>query len=114
MGYKHHALAKSVPSNFPDPKIVHMYVSPLTSARAKIGGVASSFHPPDLVLITQLCELYFPWATAGSILEKFERVGVFRAILMAALTDMAAAQHGKSSGDNQVYLNVDIPPQRLK
>lgn len=107
MGYKHCALAKTVSNDFPSPDLVYMYMSPLMSGAANIKVAAPTFHQPDFVQMTHLCELYFPWATADSIIKKFKG-GVFQSVLMAALRDMAATPHYRpsSSDTNQVCLTA--------
>jgi hypothetical protein len=86
MGSQHQALAATIPNDFPSPDIIHLYISPLTSSHKELQAISRTQALPDIVEITHLCELYFPWATPDAILVKFE-TGVFRAILMAALKD---------------------------
>lgn len=90
MGCKHRALANSLGNTFPDPDIIYMYTAPLVSSLAKVAGLvsASSVGRPDMVEITHLCELYFPWGESESIISKFD-TGVFPAIVMMALRDAA-------------------------
>ncbi|KAF7969563.1 hypothetical protein HWV62_26921 [Athelia sp. TMB] len=93
MGSKHRALASSMAIDFPNPDIVYMYTSPLTSTLADAAKLASGFSQPNIISITQLCELYFPWATSNCILDKFGTLGVFPAIAIASLRDAAAFLH---------------------
>lgn len=102
MGYKHRALAKSVPNDFPNPDIVYMYTYPLTLGATNIEAVASTFCQPDFVRITHLCELYFPWATTDLIIEKFKK-GVFQSLLMAALRDMATRPRTRPRGSSDEH-----------
>jgi len=85
MDSRHKALAAAMPDDFPNPEIVYLYLFPKTSSSAMTSTV-HEHHLPDITWITQLCELYFPWATAEDIFVKFE-VSVFPAVLMSILRD---------------------------
>jgi hypothetical protein len=86
MGSQHPALAAAMPDNFPDLEIIRLYLFPVTSSPDQIRAINPSRCLPDIVQITHLCELHFPWAAPTTILTKFE-TGAFRAMFVAALTD---------------------------
>ena len=85
MGSHHQALAASIPDGFPDPNITLLYLFPVTSPIETLRRLGSPNHClPDIVQITRVCELHFPWAIPDTILAKFE-TSVFQAILLAVL-----------------------------
>jgi Holliday junction resolvase YEN1 len=86
MGSQHQALAAAMPNDFPNLETVYLYISPVTSTEDLLRNITLDYHPPDIVKITRLCELYFSWATTEGILGKFES-GLFQAVLMAAFCD---------------------------
>lgn len=107
MGSRHPALAKSVPSNFPNPDIIYLYLFPLTSPKSEIRDIRVTFHLPDVVQITHLCELYFPWATTDTIVSKFD-TGVFQATLMAVLREEVA--HQDNTGASAPSQGIEARP----
>ena len=94
MGARHPALASSMSDSFPNPDIINLYLSPLTSSKEDISNLHLDGGLPDVVRITQLCELYFSWGAPDAILSKFEN-GVFHALLMAALRDEIGKQEAQ-------------------
>jgi hypothetical protein len=86
MGSQHQALAAAMPDDFPNLETVYLYISPVTSTEDSLRNITLDYHPPDIVKITHLCELYFSWATTESIIGKFES-GLFQAVLMATFCD---------------------------
>src|ERR1700683_28684 len=93
MGTRHPALASSISNSFPNPDILSLYLFPLTSSNRAISDLNLDWHLPNIVQITQLCELYFSWGNPSAILSKFE-TGVFSAIMMAVIRDEVAQQVG--------------------
>ncbi|KAJ7572805.1 PIN domain-like protein, partial [Mycena floridula] len=64
------ALARSITRNFPDPRVLHLYVNPPV-----IDVNTSSWHLelPNLPKLVDLCERYFTWVEDGLIVTKFNR-----------------------------------------
>jgi hypothetical protein len=80
--------------SFPNPDIVNLYLSPLTSSKEAISNLHLDGGLPNVVRITQLCELYFSWGAPNAILSKVEN-GVFHALSMAALRDEIGKQEAQ-------------------
>ena len=89
-----------MPNDFPNPEIVYLYLFPKTSSSAMTSTVHEHYLP-DITWITQLCELYFPWATAEDIFVKFE-ASVFPAVLMSVLRDQVVRHERGVRGSIQV------------
>ena len=100
MGSQHKALAAAMPDDFPNPEIVYLYLFPKTSSSAMTSTV-HEHHLPDITQITQLCELYFPWATTEDIFVKFE-ASVFPAVFMSILRDQIVRREREIHGSIQV------------
>jgi Holliday junction resolvase YEN1 len=100
MGSRHKALATAMPDDFPNPEIVYLYLFPKTSPSAMTSTV-HEHHLPDITQITQLCELYFPWATAEDIFVKFE-ASVFPAVFISVLRDQVVRREQGAHGSIQV------------
>jgi hypothetical protein len=86
MGSRHPSLAASIPDSFPDRDIILLYLFPTTSPTETLRLLGSNHCLPDIIQITRVCELYFPWATPETILVKFES-SVFQVVLMAVLRE---------------------------
>ncbi|KAJ6579195.1 PIN domain-like protein [Mycena vulgaris] len=72
-GRKHPAIAAAVSDAFPNPKVLHLYVHPLTSwSQDGLGVDSSSWLPrlPDVFAIAKLCELLFSWGTPAELPSK--------------------------------------------
>ncbi|KAJ6530470.1 hypothetical protein DFH09DRAFT_1093516 [Mycena vulgaris] len=70
---KHPAIAAAVSDVFPDPKVLHLYVHPLTSwSQDGLGVDSSSWLPrlPNVSAIAKLCELLFSWGTPAELPSK--------------------------------------------
>ncbi|KII83853.1 hypothetical protein PLICRDRAFT_147946 [Plicaturopsis crispa FD-325 SS-3] len=95
MGKKSPALAKAVPSDFPDIDVLLSYVNPITSeTEAARKGRPAPIHvtwskEPDLGGIAQQCEQYFEWGFKERIIKRFRTVlwpsAVLRILRRAAL-----------------------------
>ncbi|KAH8084922.1 hypothetical protein BXZ70DRAFT_567030 [Cristinia sonorae] len=75
IGRKNPALARSIPSSFPDLDIVLSYTNPITSESKGITNF-SRFNwekEPDIAKIAGVCELYFEWGVKDIILKRFRR-----------------------------------------
>ena len=64
------ALAASVPLDFPDPKFINLYLSPLTSEHEG-PKEAITEKGPDLVRLAQFIEEHFVWGDLTGILKRF-------------------------------------------
>ncbi|KAJ7149830.1 PIN domain-like protein, partial [Mycena crocata] len=72
-GRKHPAIARGVTNLFPDPRVLHLYVHPLTSWSSDGAGIdASTWVPrlPDLPAIARICEVLFSWGTKVDLPNK--------------------------------------------
>ncbi|THG96194.1 hypothetical protein EW026_g5600 [Hermanssonia centrifuga] len=96
------ALANSFPADFPDLRILDMYVNPRTSET--VGKTAADMRlnwdkEPDIGLIAGLCEQYFEWGYREMIIKRFRTIiwpyAVLRIIRRAAI--LADRKQARSS-----------------
>ncbi|KAJ7151416.1 PIN domain-like protein [Mycena crocata] len=72
-GRKHPAIAEALTDDFPDPRILDLYVHPLTSWSNDGPGVDTLLWVPllpNVTAIAQLCELLFSWGTVAELPNK--------------------------------------------
>ncbi len=96
------ALANNFPADFPDLRILDMYVNPRTSET--VGKTAADMRlnwdkEPDIGLIAGLCEQYFEWGYREMIIKRFRTIiwpyAVLRIIRRAAI--LADRKQARSS-----------------
>jgi Holliday junction resolvase YEN1 len=115
-GYLHKRLpilAASVPPNFPDLKIINLYLNPVTSKHEQHKGAVAIIakQGPDLVRLAQFAEEHFVWGDSAGILKRFSSCvfpGLALRELLSAVQDVdrgiqpkAPSMIGKIHGQRQ-------------
>ena len=90
MGRKHVKVARSVPDDFPQERVITNYVRPVTSWPVSDNAIPSAsatwvLRQPNLPQLGLLCERYFTWATGAAILQRFNSIGMWRGTCLRLL-----------------------------
>jgi holliday junction resolvase YEN1 len=113
MGSQKSALAAAMPDTFPNYEILFLYISPITSSYDVIKSFNSGYCLPDVVEITRVCELYFPWAVPTTILPKF-KTSVFPAVLMAVLKEVVRRETNSGQKASRISeVNIECSRYRF-
>jgi hypothetical protein len=113
MGSRKSALVAAMPDTFPNHKILFLYIFPITLSYDVLKSFNSGYCLSDVVEITCVCELYFPWAVPTTILPKFE-TSVFPAVLMAVLKEEVVRRETNSGQKASRISEVNIECSRYR
>lgn len=102
LNHQHRKIADSIPTSFPDPDVIYLYLKPLVSLATEVD---LTCRLPDVASITRECELHFSWATSRCILSHFES-GILPMILMRVLTDIASLARPRFDSVSQLSMSL--------
>ena len=139
-GYLHSAhptLATNITDDFPNRRILGLYVKPLTSwsgigmgSADRVSDLAASWHSrePSIQNIASFCRLHFGWKDCSKLLDVFQGNlwdGVLCRMLSSVsslnitfggqwrLIESLVAIHSRFLFTTQIYLNSSLPTTRL-
>jgi hypothetical protein len=91
IGRRNPLCARNITDTFPDVKVLHAYLNPLSSVSHGNNLPPPTSQLPDVARIGQLCERYFEWATPDEILPQFLKQVWPGVILRMILEDVLEA-----------------------
>jgi hypothetical protein len=90
LGRKYPALANAIPDNFPNPVVLSLYVSPLTSW--SVSGAKPSipyqYQQLDIARLVAFCRRRFSWGTNPGIQTKFFNI-IWDVVCIQMLSDVS-------------------------
>jgi hypothetical protein len=116
IGRRNPLCARNVTDAFPDVKVLHAYLNPLSSVSHGNNLSPPTSQLPDVARIGQLCERYFEWATPDEILPQFLKHVWPGVILRMILEDVlkADAVRGMAGHISNAAANPSIIPDVIR
>ncbi|KAJ7242309.1 hypothetical protein C8J57DRAFT_1526343 [Mycena rebaudengoi] len=114
LGRKYLVVAKGILDNFPDPRILDLYINPLTSWSSGGPGVTSSLwvpRVPDVQAISKICEHLFSWGTVAELPKKIAKT-VLPGLCVRRLAAIQSPSEVTALRNHfvDVHVGPDFPP----